>query len=269
VKVGLTLPSFVVDPGAVLTVARAAETAGVDGVFVYDHLFRTTRDGHRRPALEAVALLGAVCAATERITVGTLVARASLRPPASLHAAFATAARLAPGRLVAGIGAGDSQSRPEQDTFGLPVGSVDDRLDRLRGAVLATRGHGYPVWVGGGIAPVRAVAGELADGWNQWGGSPAHFAARARRLHARAGPGFVCTWGGLVVLGGDDDDAAGKARRLQADPRTITGGPARVADALGEYAAAGADWVVVGPVDASDPANAALLGEQVRPRLAP
>ena len=99
----------------------------------------------------------------------------------------------------------------------------------------------------------------------------------ARRLTSRrglavcaraAGPGFACTWGGLVVLGVDDDDAAGKARRLRADPRTITGGAARVADALNEYTAAGADWVVVGPVDAADPANATLLGEQVRPRLA-
>jgi len=269
VKLGLTLPSFVPDPSVALAVAHAAESAGVDGVFVYDHLFRSARDGHRRPALEAVALLGAVCAATEHITVGTLVARASMRPPASLHAAFATAARLAPGRVVAGIGAGDSQSRAEQDAFGLSVGSVDDRLDRLRAAVLAARGHGYPVWVGGNIARVRAVAAELADGWNQWGGTAAQFAARARTLHGQAGPGFACTWGGLVVLGVDDDEAARKAPRLRPDQPAITGGPARVAAALGEYAAAGADWVVVGPVDATNPANAALLGEQVRPRLAP
>ncbi len=268
-KVGLTLPSFVSDPGTVLAVARAAETAGVDGVFVYDHLFRSTPEGRRRPALEPVALLGAVCAATERITVGTLVARASLRPAASLHAAFMTVARLAPGRLVAGIGAGDSHSRAENDAFGVTVGSADYRIQRLRDAVTASRGAGYPVWVGGLSAPVRAVATELADGWNQWGGTPDQFKARAHELRAAAGRPFACTWGGLVVLGVDDADANQKARRLQPDRGAITGGPARVADALDAYGAAGAEWVVVGPVDASDAGNARILGEHVRPRLAP
>jgi alkanesulfonate monooxygenase SsuD/methylene tetrahydromethanopterin reductase-like flavin-dependent oxidoreductase (luciferase family) len=269
VKLGLTLPSFVSDPSEAVAVAQAAEHAGIDGVFVYDHLFRTTREGHRRPALEPVALLGAVCAATERITVGTLVARASLRPPASLHAALATIARLAPGRLVAGIGAGDSQSQAEHDAFGVTAGTLDDRVRWLRNAVLATRRQGYPVWVAGHVAPVRAVAADLADGWNQWGGTPSEFGARTRELRAAAGRPFACTWGGLVVLGADDHDAAEKAGRLQADHRTITGGPARVADALDTYAAAGADWVVVAPLDSRDPANATLLGEQVRPRLAP
>ena len=44
-KVGLTLPSFVEDPEIPIRVAREAEAAGVDGVFVYDHLFRLDREG--------------------------------------------------------------------------------------------------------------------------------------------------------------------------------------------------------------------------------
>ena len=58
--IGLVFSSFVDDPEVPIGVARAAEDAGLDGVFVYDHLFRRARDGHRRPALEGVALLGAV-----------------------------------------------------------------------------------------------------------------------------------------------------------------------------------------------------------------
>ena len=42
---GLTLPSFRSDPGPVLAVARAAEAAGIDGVFAFDHLFRERGDG--------------------------------------------------------------------------------------------------------------------------------------------------------------------------------------------------------------------------------
>jgi alkanesulfonate monooxygenase SsuD/methylene tetrahydromethanopterin reductase-like flavin-dependent oxidoreductase (luciferase family) len=257
------------DPEVALAVARAAEDAGVDGVFVYDHLFRAAADGRRRPALEPVALLGAVCAATDRIVVGTLVARASLRPAASLRAAFSTLARLAPGRLVAGIGAGDSQSQPEHDAFGVPAGSAADRVTRLRDAVLAVRGDGYPIWGGGPSRAVRAVAADLADGWNQWGGTATEFEQRTRPLHAAAGRPFVCSWGGLVVLDVDDATATAKAAKLHADRRVIVGGPARVADALRAYRAAGADWVIAGPLDSRDPANATRLGEQVRPRLSP
>ena len=63
VRVGLTLPSFVEDPEIPIAVARAAEAAGLDAVFVFDHLWRGDPP-NRRPALECFALLGAVAAET-------------------------------------------------------------------------------------------------------------------------------------------------------------------------------------------------------------
>ena len=66
VRVGLTLPSFVEDPEIPIAVARAAEDAGLDAVFVFDHLWRGDPP-NRRPALECFALLGAVAAETTRI----------------------------------------------------------------------------------------------------------------------------------------------------------------------------------------------------------
>ena len=51
VHVGVTLPSFVDDPEIPIAVAHAAEAAGLDGVFVYDHLWRGD-PSNRRPALE-------------------------------------------------------------------------------------------------------------------------------------------------------------------------------------------------------------------------
>src|SRR5690349_21283384 len=103
VNLGLALPSFVEDPEIPIEVARAAEAAGLDGVFVYDHLWRGDPP-NRRPALECFALLGAVAAETTRVSVGTLVARSTLRPPATLANSFATAQRVSDGRLIAGIG---------------------------------------------------------------------------------------------------------------------------------------------------------------------
>jgi hypothetical protein len=40
-----------------------------------------------------------------------------------------------------------------------------------------------------------------------------------------------------------------------------------VAEQLSAYAAAGAGWLVAGPVDSSNPENAAVLGQLVRPLL--
>ena len=74
-RIGITLPSFRTTAEASLAVAHAAEAAGLDGVFAYDHLFRRTVDGTRRPAIEMFAMLGAVAAETSRIAVGSLVAR--------------------------------------------------------------------------------------------------------------------------------------------------------------------------------------------------
>lgn len=261
VRVGLTLPSFTRDVDEVLAVAAAAEAAELDGVFVFDHLFRRARDGSYRPALESTALLGALAAATSRIQIGVLVARASLRPAAVTASAFATLHR-ACGRLVGAIGAGDSESRAENEHFGLPFGTFADRLAALRATTVAARDQGFPVWVGGTRQEVRALAADEADGWNRWGGSPERFGAEAAGVYARARRSpFECTWGGLVVVDRDDARARAKAARLAAGPGTLVGGPATLARLLAAYREAGARWVVAGPVDSHDPANAALLGE--------
>ncbi len=134
--VGLTLPSFVDDPEIPIHIARLAEDAGLDAVFVYDHLWRGTPP-NRRPAIEPFTLLGAIAAETQRIAIGTLVARATLRPAATLANSFATVQRVSGGRLIAGIGSGDSESRPENEAFGLDFGTMADRVGALHDAVRA------------------------------------------------------------------------------------------------------------------------------------
>jgi alkanesulfonate monooxygenase SsuD/methylene tetrahydromethanopterin reductase-like flavin-dependent oxidoreductase (luciferase family) len=269
IRVGVTLPSFRDTPAPALAVAAAAEAAGLDGVFAYDHLFRRARDGTRRPALELLALMGAVAAETHRIAVGSLVARATLRPPAVLANGFDTVARIAgTDRLIAAIGAGDEQSREENESFGLDYGTVADRVEAVHATVDATRDRGYPVWVGGGNPVVRELAAAHADGWNRWGGGVARFREQAGNLRAAAArEPFTISWGGLVVLGGDEREAAAKAARLAPPSGVIVGGPERVADALRAYAEAGAQWLVIGPVDSSDPDNVRMLGEGVLPLL--
>lgn len=269
VKLGITLPSFrdTVEPS--LAVAAAAEASGLDGVFAYDHLFRRDTAGNRRPAIEMFTLMGAVAGATSRVTVGSLVARATLRPPAVLANGFDTLARiLGAGRLVAAIGAGDEQSREENETFGLDFGTVAERVAALRDAVDVTRDRGYPVWVGGTDPAVREVAAAHADGWNRWGSGVERFREQAANLEAASARSpFTLSWGGLVVLADDDDAAEAKAARLGVGDHVIVGGPELVAGALRAYVEAGAEWLVIGPIDSSDPDNARILGEEILPRL--
>lgn len=301
--IGLTLPSFQSDPARVLEVAAAAEEAGLDGVFAFDHLFRQrgdAEDAEKRPALELFTMTAAVAAATSRIMVGTLVARTTLRPPGSARAAFDTLARIAPGRIIAGLGAGDADSVAEDAAFGvLPTdasptdaspndASPNDagvdlgayRLARLEATVDALQNRGYPVWVAGrSPAAIRLAA--RTDGWNLWGGDPSTFAAaaelvrreghaaghvdRERQAAGRVGAGYCMTWGGLAVLGADAAEAADKWDRLGGGrPGIVRGTAPEAAEQIRAYGAAGADWVILGPIDSSNPSNAAVLGEARR-----
>ena len=131
--------------------------------------------------------MGAVAAETERIAIGALVARATLRPPAVLANGFDTVARIVGAdRLIAGIGAGDEESRVENESFGIGFGPVEERIVALRDAVDATVGHGYPVWVGGRDPAVRELAASRADGWNRWGAGLERFRAQAANLRVVA-----------------------------------------------------------------------------------
>ena len=72
---------------------------------------------------------------------------------------------------------------------------------------------------------------------------------------------------GLVVLGGTDEQADEKAERLGAGAGVLVGGPQRVAEGIRAFAELGAAWVILGPIDSSDPENATRLGELVIPAL--
>ena len=287
-RVGLTLPSFQTEPERVLAVARAAEDAGLDGVFLFDHLFRQRGDAagaERRPALELLTMTAAVAAATDRIVVGTLVARATLRPPAVLRASFDTLARIAPDRIIAGLGAGDDESIAEDTAFGvLPTdpdppgtdvtGAPDFgtyRLERLEATVEALRNREYPVWVAGRSPAAVRLAAAGADGWNHWGSEPHAFAAATERLGAalsntgRDPAVFTYTWGGLAVLAATPAEAEAKWERLGGNrPGIVRGTPDQVAEQIAAYGDAGADWVILGPIDSANPDNAPILGEARR-----
>jgi alkanesulfonate monooxygenase SsuD/methylene tetrahydromethanopterin reductase-like flavin-dependent oxidoreductase (luciferase family) len=137
-------------------------------------------------------------------------------------------------------------------------------VDALHDAVHAVRGGDYPVWVGGRAAQVREIVA-LADGWNAWGGTPEQL-AHNEMLVREIAPEATITWGGLVLTGDDNKAALAKTASRSLAPDVLVGGPGRIADGFAAYVERGAQWVIAGPIDSSDPHNAALLGE-VRARL--
>jgi alkanesulfonate monooxygenase SsuD/methylene tetrahydromethanopterin reductase-like flavin-dependent oxidoreductase (luciferase family) len=186
VRVGVTLPTFRHDASAV-EAARRVEELGLDGVFVFDHLWPL--GAPQRPALSAFPVLGAVAASTHTVRVGTLVARVGLVPDEVLVAQLLSLHHMAPGRLIAGLGTGDDKSAAENLAFGIPFDPADERRLSLRSCARQLTAAGVPVWVGGGSAATDELAVDLGVALNLWGAPPAMVAAfRSRCEVTWAGP---------------------------------------------------------------------------------
>jgi alkanesulfonate monooxygenase SsuD/methylene tetrahydromethanopterin reductase-like flavin-dependent oxidoreductase (luciferase family) len=128
VKWGLSisLSEELADPAVVADVAVAAEGAGWDGVFVWDHLWNRTL----APFADPWVVLAAIAVATERVTIGTMVAALPRRRPQLVGQATTTLDRLSGGRMVLGLGLG-VDSYGEYSLFDEPADS-----DKARGAAL-------------------------------------------------------------------------------------------------------------------------------------
>jgi len=214
-KVGITLPQFRPTTDAALGAALVAERVGIDGVFVFDHVYAIGQPD--RPAQSAWPLLGALAGETDRVVLGTLVARVSLLPTAVLTHEFETLERVLGDRLIAGLGAGDRLSEGENAAVDVPFPSVRERLDLLVDAARRVRALGITTWVGGRSPAVRAIAAAEADALNLWD-------VDAAEVTAASSGGVEVTWGGP-----SGDTIAEAASRLAA------------------LAAAGASWAVCAP----------------------
>ncbi|MDQ3659821.1 MAG: LLM class flavin-dependent oxidoreductase [Actinomycetota bacterium] len=291
-KLGVTVPQFTTEPGPVVDAAVRAEALGLDSVWVFDHCWPLS-GGKERPALEAWTTLAYLAAATNRIGIGTLVTRSTLRQPAVLAKMAATVAEIAPGRVTVGLGSGDEQSRSENEAFGVPYFAGARRVAQMVSCaeVLHAAWHEPPVtqhddfvaidglemlppppvpprlWLAGRSEGIIAAAGRLADGWNGWGGDARGLARDAERVAAAAaGRAVEITWAGLVILGADEAEARRKLGSR--DPSSyIWGDPTTVAEALAARHRAGATHIVVTFPNARDPSAYALLAEAVRPQL--
>jgi F420-dependent oxidoreductase-like protein len=135
-RIGIQLPSFsfggeTADIGPTFgRLAREADQAGLDSLWVMDHFFQIRMVGApEEPMLEGWTALAFAAAQTERITLGTLVTGTHYRHPGVLVKTATTLDVLSGGRAWLGIGAGWNEE--ESRGLGIPFPSTSERFERL------------------------------------------------------------------------------------------------------------------------------------------
>jgi coenzyme F420-dependent glucose-6-phosphate dehydrogenase len=214
-KLGYKASAEQFGPRELLEFSCEAEEVGFDSVFVSDHFqpWKHT-DGH---APSALAWLGALAARTRRVEIGTSVLTPTFRyHPSVVAQVFGTLGVMAPGRLVLGVGTGESLN--EVPSSGVAWPGPKERRDRLREAIrlinklwtedrVTFEGQFYrteratiydkpkdkvPIWVAASGPLAAQMAGQIAEG-------------------------FICTSGKnpqlYTDLTGKVEEGAGKANR--------------------------------------------------------
>jgi coenzyme F420-dependent glucose-6-phosphate dehydrogenase len=123
-------------PSDLLRFAEHAEACGFDSVFVSDHFQPWRHTGGHSPS--SLAWLGAAAARTTRVTLGTSVLTPTFRyHPSIVAQAFATLGSMFPGRIVLGVGTGESLN--EVPATAMPWPEMKERFARLREAIALIR----------------------------------------------------------------------------------------------------------------------------------
>ena len=104
----------------ILAMAAAAESVGLDSVWVIDHLAFPPVEGSSAAlgVWEGWSIIAALAATTQRIELGTFVVCTGFRNPTLLAKMAATVDDISNGRLTLGLGAGNNEF--EHHAFGYP-----------------------------------------------------------------------------------------------------------------------------------------------------
>lgn len=238
------LPPFgeLADPHAIVDIARAAEEAGWDGLFVWDHILSPVAG--EWDIADPWVVLAAAATVTERIRLGPMVTPLPRRRVIKLARETVTLDRLSRGRLTLGLGIGNDTGR-EYSAFG----DITDARQRGRVldegvAVLTALWAGETVTHRGAVVVdgVRAVPGPVQRpriplwfGANRAAGRPVQRAAR---------------YDGIFPFGVDAADVARIAATVAAIRGSLDGfdiavapGPQQHPD---DFRAAGVTWMMHG-----------------------
>jgi F420-dependent oxidoreductase-like protein len=294
-KAGLQIPSFTWPGGAgaigptLARVARDADAAGFDSIWVMDHFFQIRGVGRpEEPMLEGWTTLGFLAAHTEHARLGLMVGGVHYRQPALWVKAATALDVLSGGRGWLGIGA--AWNEQESRALGFPFPPLAERFELLeetlqvahamwqgeRGTEAPLEGRhvhaGHlmnspqsisrprvPIMIGGGgeRKTLRLVA-QYADATNVFGGPEMiHHKYDVIREHCEA-------------IGRDPDEierSTLQSVRLALEPGGKGESPQAVVDRFGELSDAGAQTVIFSVADVWDPRAIEVLGGDVVPAV--
>ena len=294
-KVGLQLSSFTWPGGTeaiaptLARLARGADDAGFDSIWVMDHFFQIRAVGNaEEPMLEGWTALGFMAAHSSRARLGLMVGGVHYRLPGLWVKAATTLDVLSGGRAWLGIGA--AWNEEESRGLGFPFPPLGDRFEMLeetlqiahsmwsgeRGSEAPFEGRHYqatrllnspqsitrprpPIMIGGGgeRKTLRLVA-QYADACNVFGGPDVirHKYAILREHCETVGrnPDEIersTLQSVRLDLGDGDGESA-----------------AQIVDRFGELAEAGAQHVIFGVRDVADPRVMEILARDIVPAVA-
>lgn len=227
----------------VRAIAEVAESSGLDSVWTADHFGMQ----------DSWTMLSAVAAVTERVELGTIVVCSAFRNPGLMANMAATLDAISGGRLILGIGCGNSDA--ENKAFGYPT---DYRVSRfvewleivqrlLRAETVTFEGQFHqvrearldppprrpvPTFVAAGGPRMRAITEQWADArLAAWYGAP-HEALEAEG-------GALPPYTGIVIR--DPDQPPIHAP----EPYALDGSVEELAVVLAQYAALGVEHLMV------------------------
>lgn len=289
-RIGIQLPEVERDVRwpEYAAMARTAEGAGFDSIWVGDHFLYRGDDRPERGQWEAWTLLAGLAAATERVRLGPLVACAGFHNPGVLAKMASTVDEISGGRLVFGIGAG--WNVPDFGAFGIPYDHRVARFEesfaiirRMLAGERVTQAGTYrqaddlvllpeparriPLMVGSNGERMLSIALPHVDAWNTWyddyGNTPEGFAelnARitdAAELAGRRPEDITRSVCASVALDGATND-----RTYDKPVTPVSGSMAAIAEHCSALADAGADEVII-VVSPITEATIGRLGEVV------
>ncbi|MEX0663798.1 MAG: TIGR03619 family F420-dependent LLM class oxidoreductase [Acidimicrobiia bacterium] len=262
---------------------RLADARGFGWVSIWDHFYAAdatvTAEGTSSGSVcfEAVAAHAALALETAHVRCGSLVYCVAYRHPAVLANAAVTLDHLSDGRITMGLGGGWHQG--EFAAYGMEFEPVPVRLRRTDEAIQVMRlllteesatfsGEFYelrdarcdpkprqdrlPLWIGGGGEKVTLrIAAQHADGWNVPFIPPDVYRHKVQVLtdhceNVGTDPASIEKSVNLTLAWSDDE--LGERFGGMTDwirPSALTGSTNEIVDRLGEYADAGADWVMI------------------------
>lgn len=271
-KVGVVVPVGIVGaPGQVLSYAQirgyalTVEAAGLDSVWIYDHLIFHFPDKPREGVWEGWTILCGLAEATTRVELGCFVMCTAFRNPAVLAKMAVTLDEMSAQRLILGLGAGWHE--PEFTMFGLPFDHLVARFEEavkiitplVRDGKVDFQGayssaidcelvpgprRRIPVLIGASKPRMLRLTAQYADSWNT--GGPTLATKRAELADAAADVGRDPASLEITVsidvafpdLGGAPDDARDQSTSLNG--ATV----AELADGLRAYRDAGVGHVM-------------------------